>query len=233
MEIYSVNISNWDCKDKIDGLLEYISKEKIDKFKKFKFKEDILRSVYGDILIRNIICRYFNIKNNEINFMKGLYGKPYLKDVKEFNFNISHSGNWVVCVVDKKEVGIDIEQIKPIEIAIAKKNFTTEEYERIIGQKDYLRISMFYNLWTLKESFIKIIGKGLYIPLNSFNVNIYNENNITVRTKNNLETFYFKQYNIDSNYKMAVCSKSTKFPQNVNRIESDDLYEEFTKLNID
>jgi 4'-phosphopantetheinyl transferase len=44
------------------------------------------------------------IKNYVVKLNK--YGKPYIKDI---NFNLSHNNQYIVCVVSKEPIGIDIE----------------------------------------------------------------------------------------------------------------------------
>lgn len=105
-------------------------------------------------MIRTIIVEELDIKN--IKFHKNQYGKPYLKEHPKFNFNISHSGNFVACVVDDKPVGIDIEEVRYIEYEeIAKNFFTVSEFCYIIKQNLNDQLSKFYEIWILKESYIK------------------------------------------------------------------------------
>lgn len=56
------------------------------------------------------------------------YGKPYLKN---FYFNISHSGRWVVLACANEDVGIDIEKIQE---EIVVESFFSEEERRYINE---------------------------------------------------------------------------------------------------
>ncbi|MFR1708224.1 MAG: 4'-phosphopantetheinyl transferase family protein [Clostridium sp.] len=62
---------------------------------KFLNKEDEIRTLIGDILIRTIITEDLGIRNDNISFDKNPYGKPYLKDYLNLNFNISHSEDFL------------------------------------------------------------------------------------------------------------------------------------------
>ncbi len=206
IKLYAINISKGIEPKIFDKLLQYVSKEKQEKIKRFISNKDALRTLIGDILIRYIICRNLSILNENIVFEVNEYGKPYLKNSKDFYFNISHAGDWVVCAVGKSDVGVDVELVKDkgIELNIANSFFSAEEYQYLMLQREEERVDYFYELWTLKESYIKAVGKGLSIPLNSFCI-IKNNNVIKVVSKNNPDSFYFKQYFLDSKYKLAIC----------------------------
>lgn len=89
------------------------------------------------------------------------YGKPYV-DGKVF-FNLSHAGRYVVCAFASEEIGIDIEEIRPIEIDDFISIFSVQEI-------NLLRLSKqpqtdFFRIWTLKESVVKADGRGMATPL--------------------------------------------------------------------
>jgi 4'-phosphopantetheinyl transferase len=90
------------------------------------------------------------------------YGRPFLHD--PIDFNISHSGEYVVCAVtDRGRIGIDIEQIRPVALKDFERVLRPEEREGIArSDKPY---DHFFTYWTMKESVIKAHGKGLSIPL--------------------------------------------------------------------
>src|SRR5690606_17840232 len=76
------------------------------------------------------------------------YGKPFID--QNIFFNLSHSGNYVVCAFFMQEIGIDIEEIKEIEIDDFNKIFT--EGERKCLKNSNNRTNDFFRYWTMKES---------------------------------------------------------------------------------
>ena len=89
-------------------------------------------------------------------------GKPYLEGNPVY-FNLSHSGNMVMCAISDMRVGCDIELMKKQpNLRVAKRFFAKEEYESIKENSD------FYRLWTLKESYVKLNGEGIKGIADSF-----------------------------------------------------------------
>ncbi|WP_368857254.1 4'-phosphopantetheinyl transferase superfamily protein [Bacillus cereus group sp. N28] len=182
-----------------------ISNEKRERMKRLLNLCDINRTLIGDLLIRSLICQKYKINNEEIKFIYNEYGKPFVQNFSDFHFNISHSGEWVVCATANSNVGIDIERVSDIEaLKLANEFFSEEEFYDLSNMNSDEQINYFFDLWTLKESYIKTIGKGLYIPLNSFSVK--KESRTLISYKNIPQNFYFRQYNIEPNYKISACA---------------------------
>ncbi len=233
MEIYAIKILDIN-KEKLYKLCLSIDSEKRCKIEKFINKKDKIRTLIGEILIRTIIIEELGIKNRYIKFQKNHFGKPYLKECSKFNFNISHSGDFVVCAIDDKPIGIDIEEVKNIEYyEIAKNFFTKREYEYIVKHNSDAPLSKFYEIWTLKESYIKCCGQGLFIPLQSFFMDIDKYENIKVTTLNEHNNCIFKKFHIGFDYKIAVCSLNKEISNNITIIDQNSLINTYLKLSIE
>jgi len=169
--------------------LEFISSERRDRIHSIKFNHNKVTSLLAEMLIRYRIYNDLNLDNRDIVFTYNEYGKPSLKFNANFHFSISHTDNAIVYISDEFPIGIDIESIKVCNLTLAKRFFTPHEYE-------YIKCSNtpnqdFFKVWTMKESYIKMLGTGLHAPLNSFDVlkptknytyynTIHNENAISV-----------------------------------------------------
>lgn len=233
MKIYAVKILDIS-EEKLDKLCFLIDSEKKCKIKKFINKKDKVRTLIGEILIRTIIVEELDISNKYIKFEKNQYGKPYLKEHQKFNFNISHSGEYVLCVIDNKLIGIDVEEVKHIEYEeIAKSFFSISEFDYIIKNDSKIRLSKFYEIWTLKESYIKCCGQGLTIPLKSFSIDIDKYENIKVITDIEHNEYIFKRFDMELNYKIAVCSLSKEISNNIIMINQNNLINKYFRFDID
>lgn len=224
MEIYAIKLSTQIEQEKFDKLLSMLEEEKQNRIKRYIKWADRQRSLIGDILVRIAVVKKLGLKNSDIKYEKNKYGKPSIIGVENFHFNISHSGDWIVCAIDDKRVGVDVEQINPIDLEIANRFFSKEEHEDLLNKPQDERLLYFFDLWTLKESFIKICGKGLSIPLDSFAIRKEN-NYISVNSKLDKNQYYFHQYNVDSGYKFSACSSIDDFPEEIIIKDFDKVYE--------
>lgn len=218
--IYLSKIDTAVSQNELNALLQMISKENREKCQRFRFKADALRTLYGELIVRHVLCQRFLLKNEAIEILKRNDGKPYVKGFP-VHFNISHAGDFVVCVFGEQEVGVDIEQIKEIDLKIAKRFFCPCEYEDLFTQKVADRLDYFYALWTLKESYLKWLGTGMSIPLDSFCFKI-RDGHISCLDEHRKIIPFFKQYFVEG-YKLAICSMIQDFPSQIERINLEEI----------
>lgn len=221
MKIYAVKIEHIS-KHVFEELLSYLSFDEQERIKRFKRYEDALRGLTSKLLLRFLIISLRKIQNKSIHFYKNDYGKPFLVGTKDFHFNISHSGDWVVCAIDNLPIGIDVEKIHDVDLDLSKRFFSEAEHDYLLTLENKERKEAFFDFWTLKESYIKADGRGLSIPLNSFSFSLKGSN-IEFKASNNCGQWHFKHYKIDASYKMAVCSKKSEFSEGIIHITFGEL----------
>lgn len=172
MDIYIVKINfNKITSAQYESLYLGVSKQtqyNVDSKKNFEDK------------IRTLIGEYYVIKflGNKVSAIKrNKYGKPYNGDRENFYYNISHSKDRVIIGVSNiGDIGVDVEYIRKINYDNLLFFFHKDEKELLKKyNNDNEKIASFFNLWTIKEAYIKLKGVGLYMELSSFQVE---ENNI-------------------------------------------------------
>ena len=97
-------------------------------------------------------------KEESLIFAYGASGKPFLRELPDVHFNISHTKGMVVCAVSQVPVGIDAEKIKPYPKSVLRK--MTEKERSYIEESDSPD-KAFMRVWTMKEAMIKLTGEGL------------------------------------------------------------------------
>lgn len=96
-----------------------------------------------------------------LEFTYGKSGKPYLKE-NPFYFNLSHSGEYVVCVVSEQEIGVDIQEHRGGNTErIAKRYFAPREIQVLEECQAVERTQCFFDMWAGKEAFGKYTGNGI------------------------------------------------------------------------
>ena len=174
----------------------------------FRFQEDSNRCVFGEVLLRFRLSQLFDYLS-KLKIDYNPYGKAYIKNVRNFFYNISHSKNWVVLAQGSSEVGIDVEKISyNLDLEqIVNRYFSYEERKYILFSTDKVKRAMrFTQIWTLKESYIKYLGTGLFTDLTSFSTNIFDglvrdsENRVNKHVK-------LKSYLLNDGSYLSVCSQ--------------------------
>ncbi|MFT9818844.1 4'-phosphopantetheinyl transferase family protein [Lysinibacillus sp. NPDC056185] len=186
-------------------LAAFISDDKQNKLQRFHFEDDYKRGLLADILARYLISTNFNIAPSDIEFDNNPYGKPYVKNLPNAFFNVSHSGNYVLCGISNMEIGVDIEKQNILDLNLAQHIFAPEEFQDLIALSDRNQLDYFYKLWTLKEAYIKYCGVGLSLPLHSFFFKINNDG-IHLSVTNQLNSLYFLASRVEQQYSLACCS---------------------------
>lgn len=190
--------------EEYDEFLGKVAPQRRDRVKRFMFIQDSYRSLFGEALVRAILCKDYGYTNSDIRFEHNEYGKPHVVGNNDFSYNISHSGCWVMMIWGHGLLGIDVEQIKQIDLSIADRFFSVQETESLMQKTDGERLNHFYTLWTLKESYIKAAGKGLSIPLDSFSILENREGKFVLNPDR--EPVCFHTYELDHGYKVAACT---------------------------
>nr|WP_220033129.1 4'-phosphopantetheinyl transferase superfamily protein [Aneurinibacillus soli] len=119
------------------------------------------------------------------------------------DFNLSHAGKWIICAMTEKgRIGVDIEEIQPLDCKVAFECLTSEEYASLLQQKEANRWTFFYEKWTRKEAIGKAIGTGLLTPA-CF---------LSIEAKN---SWSIRHYCIDEAHIACLCVSEGDLPERV------------------
>ena len=226
MQIFALNSLEPISDFTFRKLLSKTSREKQERIKKLAKPDDVKRVLFADILLRSVLKNELQISNEKIEYENNEYGKPFLKGDYGLYFNLSHAGDWVVCAIDNELIGIDIEKIYPVGFEIAARFFSEEEYKMLMEKPIEEHQPFFFDIWTLKESYIKAIGKGLTLPLDSFTISFLEDGEIAVKSEGRFTNWSLKQYNLDPEYKISVCAAHQAFPDQISIKKIKDIYPE-------
>ncbi len=149
--------------------MEHLSEEEKNKIRRYYKWQDAQASLMGKIILLNELVNMGYSNNSLKNLRRDKFNKPYIPNTCPFN--ISHSGDYVICALSLSSslVGIDIEKISEIEIESFNNLFTFHEWQAIIN--DQYPTEKFYSFWCAKEAVSKQYGKGLLINLRKIKIN--------------------------------------------------------------
>lgn len=193
IKAYLLDISCLDDERVYNASLKDIKEYRQEKINRLLSPAAKKLSLGTELLIKKA-CDDFGIDYASEEIVFGEVKKPYFKN-SSYYFNTSHSGTKVLCVISDKEVGCDIEQIKEKDTEVAVRFFAQNEAGYIGDDLD-----KFFKIWTLKEAYAKCLGKGLTLPLNSFEICVYEDTPYLYG--DNRYQFFAKEI---EGYKIAYC----------------------------
>lgn len=170
--------------------LPVFRKEKADRL---RFQKDRAQSAGAWILLEMIRNKY--------------------KITEKAAFNLSHSGDYVLCSVDMEcdeetQVGCDIETVRETDLKVAKRFFCPSEYEAILREDNIiLQRDTFYRFWVLKESFMKATREGMALDLSDFEIRLASPPVLIRKPERFPRNYYYREYGLPGYpCKIAVCS---------------------------
>lgn len=204
MKIIYTNISK-EKYSEVSNYIKYLSSIRQDKVRGFKFEKDKLRSIFGELLLRYALKEYFNIEFDKCKIIFNKYGKPYIIHETNLKFNLSHSGNIIICAISYQSVGIDIEENKALDLGTLVYCLHENEQYCLRQYNSKEALDLFYNYWVLKESYLKYLGVGLLYPLNKIGFTI-TKDQIRLFTELDIEKdLSFKLFHLLNKYSVAIC----------------------------
>ncbi len=184
------------------------------KISSYIFEKDQHNCLVTRGLVRFVLSACTGLPAGSLDFIENKYGKPALKPgltTLPLRFNISHSSGMTACAVTlNHDIGIDIEDFhRSIELNIANRFFAQAEAEYIKNLPDKNRQEGFFDLWILKEAYIKARGMGLSISLESFRFEI--NKNIRIHfdeIDDSPDHWQFFRFSPVNDYKAAIAINS-------------------------
>ncbi|NTW23981.1 MAG: 4'-phosphopantetheinyl transferase superfamily protein [Lentimicrobium sp.] len=196
------------------------------KIASFARNNDAQRSLLGEVLARHLLTRASGAVLPAYPFTTGEKGKPGPEGYKGIHFNISHSGKWVVVALSPISVGVDVEKMRKVPDGVAHRFFSDAEnimIQNAVNEAE--KAEIFFTLWTLKESFLKAIGKGLTKSLNSFTVVNTGLQQFRLTQDPEAEGYYLKTFELCEGYKLAACAALDLFSDKVKILKAHELTE--------
>ncbi|KAG1661534.1 hypothetical protein FOA52_000044 [Chlamydomonas sp. UWO 241] len=177
---WAVDSASWEpSAGEFDACLGLLPSEERDAVRRFIKEDDRKRAVVSRLLQRAAVCAVCDVDIADVNIARTKGRKPFTTNAKphgapNFNFNVSHEGNFTALAADPLcVVGIDVAAPNQVRrrggeafataIEIFRAQFAPSEWALIQGcaHDEGQMESWFQRLWSLKEAFVKARGDGL------------------------------------------------------------------------
>ena len=135
-----------------------------------------------------------------LSYEYGEHGKPQIVNFPK-KFNLSHSGDYVVCGVSDGEVGVDIQKWVPFKERTAERFFAKEEWKLLQETEVEKRTELFYRLWSRKEAYGKYTGQGIGSVVGE---------DFSDERKWKEKQICFREQVLEKGYSLAVCYGTTE-----------------------
>ncbi len=208
---YYINVAQFEDDKLFEEKLQLLSPYRQQKVALLKNRKDKNRSLGAGIALDHALETY-GLKERGMEYEIGEWGRPTLKYYPGIYFSLSHSGDYAICSIGEQQVGNDIEFIKEGRLKVADRFFCEEEKEWVYAAKNEQEIEKrMFRIWTIKESFLKVTGRGMSLPLQDFTV-LMEEENRRIKIRQTVEAKYFhvREYDDIAGYRVALCCKETK-----------------------
>jgi len=155
-------------------LFAYLAEDEVARALRFVFDRDRHRYVVARGRMREILARVLGTTAAALRFSYSSHDKPSLAEASApLHFNLSHSEGLAALGVSRaRELGVDVEHVRPLKEDIAERFFSRGEVAALRALPEDQQLAAFYRCWTRKEAVVKAIGEGLSRPLDSFDVTL-------------------------------------------------------------
>ncbi|MBC8556439.1 4'-phosphopantetheinyl transferase family protein [Jutongia hominis] len=151
--------------DFVKQLLTLLPMERKEKALRYRNLIDRNNCVISYIMLKIALKECFGITKFTMKYDEN--GKPYLLEYPDIFFSISHCVYGCVVAVADELIGVDIQNVIPFSYNVAERVCCSEELNVLTNSRN--QTIDFIRMWTIKESYLKMIGEGIVGDLKSVN----------------------------------------------------------------
>ncbi|RWS07595.1 L-aminoadipate-semialdehyde dehydrogenase-phosphopantetheinyl transferase-like protein [Dinothrombium tinctorium] len=227
---WSFDTSKWSPnREQLLSAFSCLQRDEIERVQRFVYRRDLKQALIGRLMIRKCLSQSLQLPYDKLSLTRSESGKPILASSSDlpFDFNVSHSGNFVVLAADERsKIGVDVMDFKYDRrkdlrdfFKTMNRQFSESEwkYIRSDGLSDQQMYFRFIRLWCLKESFVKAEGIGITFDLRriSFHCKTLELNESSMITDSEIQVdnkilnnWIFEESLLDSNHCVTVAYES-------------------------
>ena len=174
--VWEIVPADFESPSAVSRCLALLSSEERTRHDAFMFERDrhLFRTAHA--MTRVVLGRVLSRPPESLAFSSGPWGRPELAGLGEpppLRFNLSHTPGLAALVVTRCiDCGIDVERhdrsVDPLRLSTMV--MTPAERARLQALPPAAARSRFFEIWTLKEAYMKARGMGFSLPPQSFSI---------------------------------------------------------------
>jgi 4'-phosphopantetheinyl transferase len=177
----------------------------------FRRWEDAAASLLARALMIELAADALQCVPFEIRLERTPTGRPFVAapSLTRLDVNAAHAESWVAAASSGGRIGVDLEQERPIPDGLIERCLSSDERSALEGQPAERARSRFFQLWTLKESYLKATGIGLACDLRTIDFAILGDDPPLLRirsTGRDHHRWRFRCWNPAPGMWLSVCS---------------------------
>ncbi len=158
----------------VEDAVNMVSEQRHEKALRFVRHSDQQLSLSAYLLLLRGLREEYGVSQPPV-FSFNENGKPFIDNMPDVHFSLSHSKYVTACAIDDSPIGIDIEIIRPVDHDLMEYTMNDDELRIILASDD--KNVAFFRYWTQKEAILKLTGEGIsnemkYVLNKSDNFNI-------------------------------------------------------------
>lgn len=181
---------NENKKDILFDKMSLLRLSDYERVNRYKFEKDRALSLLGTAVVYNFADKFTSLTDEitvldnydfitkdgdsfEFEIEVSKEGKPFIKGNEVF-FSVSHSDDLCMVALSHKEIGFDVQHLRKLKCDVAGRFFHPKDNEYltdITGDRN----SEVARMWAVKESFVKLDGRGIGYGMGNFYVDYGNE----------------------------------------------------------
>jgi 4'-phosphopantetheinyl transferase len=163
--------------ERVRRYLALLEPHELEQYRRFMFDQHRQEYLVTRALARTTLSRYVARAPEDWRFVRTEHGRPLIAGAEAdpqtrwLTFNLTNTTGLVACAVAReRELGVDAEWLdrRGQALEVADRFFSPPELEELRARPAERQLDRFFDYWTLKESYIKALGKGLTLPLEAF-----------------------------------------------------------------
>ena len=195
VKLYVADISNLPDPLSVPEILQRLPLGRQQRIHSMKQEKSRKQSMGVGLLLQKVLALY-HMQDSKVFI--GEHGKPMVDGLE---FSLSHSGDLIICAV-----GCDVEEIRKAPKGVAERYFSDSEQEDLDQFSGEEYDKAFFRIWTLKESYVKMTGEGMGVPMEEYEVIV--DDCARVIRDEGVQGCYVSEVEIPG-YIISICAESS------------------------